>query len=45
MDVDDKEEILHKAIAMRDQLTKKQTMNLGKKKSLLLTSDNILAKS
>ena len=45
MDVDDKEEILQKAIAMRDQLKKKQTLNLGKKKSLLMTSDNILAKS
>ena len=45
MDVDDKEEILQKAIAMRDQLMKKQTLSLGKKKSLLMTSDNILEKS
>ena len=45
MDVDDKEEILQKAIAMRDQLNKKQTLNLAKNKSLLMTNDNILAKS
>ena len=45
MDVDDREEILQKAFAMRDQLKKKQTLSQVKNKSLLMTKDSLLAKS